>query len=432
MTVGIRFRPGDLLMRCPLAPRFALLAALAAGALPLLLRPGAADEPAAVTFPEFKMQEIERGLGVGYAVLPVDINNDAKPDLVVVDQRRVVWYQNPTWKRRVIIENQTKPDNVCVAAADIDRDGQIDLALGADWHPANTKSGGTIQWLSRGPTLDDRWTVHPIGEEPTVHRMRFVDLDVTGKPYLVVVPLMGRDSTPAKNWLDGRPVRVLAYRVPKDPVGERWVPEVLDQSMHVVHNFFPVAPAGGGGRDILTASYDGVSLLSRSGEKWTRRQIGAGNQEHPAGSRGSSEVKQGHLKGGRPFIATVEPWHGNQVVVYTPPGNGQGLWDRHVLDDKLKWGHAVWCADLDGDGGDELIIGVRDNLSDKPGERCGVRIYKAVDDAGAKWQRHLLDEGGVAVEDLAAVDLDGDGRIDIVAVGRATHNARIYWNRGKR
>ena len=113
------------------------------------------------------------------------------------------------------------------------------------------------------------------------------------------------------------------------------------------------------------------------------------------------------------------------------PTDAGGLWDRHVLDDKLKWGHAVWCADLDGDGGDELIIGVRDDLSDKPGEKCGVRIYKAVDDKGTKWQRHLLDEGGVRVEDLAAADLDGDGRIDLVAVGRQSHNARIYWNKAK-
>jgi hypothetical protein len=61
-----------------------------------------------------------------------------------------------------------------------------------------------------------------------------------------------------------------------------------------------------------------------------------------------------------------------------------------------------------------------------------VRIYKALDDKGEKWERHLLDEGGVAVEDLACADLDGDGRIDIVAVGRASHNARIYWNKGKK
>ncbi len=420
-------------MRNPLAPRLTLLAALAAGALALLLRPGeAADPPAPLPFPDFQVQEIERGLGVGYAVLAVDINNDAKPDLVVVDQRRVVWYQNPTWKRRTIIEGKTRPDNVCVAAADIDRDGFVDLALGADWRPFNTKSGGTIQWLSRGPTLDDPWTVHPIAEEPTVHRMRFVDLDVTGRPYLVVAPLMGRNSTQAKNWADGQPVRLLAYRVPKDPVGQRWVPEVIDESLHVVHNFCGVPPASGEGMDLLTASYEGVNLLTHSGDKWTRRHVGAGNQDRPNSNRGSSEVKQGRLRGRGTYIATIEPWHGNQVVVYTPPPDGRGLWRRRVIDDKLKWGHAVWCADLDGDGDDELIVGVRDNLSDKPGERCGVRIYKATDGTGARWERYLLDEGGVAVEDLAAADLDRDGRMDIIAVGRATHNARIYWNRPRR
>ena len=185
--------------------------------------------------------------------------------------------------------------------------------------------------------------------------------------------------------------------------------------------------------DILTASYEGVNWLSRDGDKWKRRHVGAGNQATPDASRGSSEVKMGKLKDGTPFIATIEPWHGNEVVVYTPPADpGKELWERHVLDNKLKWGHAVWCADLDGDGGDELIVGVRDNLSDKPGEKCGVRIYKALDAKGGKWERHLIDEGGVAVEDLAVADLDGDGKPDIVAVGRATKNVRIYRNLGKK
>ena len=380
----------------------------------------------------FETTEIEAGLGVGYAVLLVDLNGDGKKDIVVVDQTRVVWYENPTWKRRVILQGQTKPDNVCMAAYDIDGDGQLDLALGADWKPFNTKEGGTLQWLKRGKTLDDPWTLYAIAEEPTVHRIRFVDLDGDGKPALVVAPIMGRDSTKDKNWMDGAPVRLLAFRIPKDPTRDRWTPEVLDESLHVVHNFYPV-PAGDGkgkGMDLLTASYEGVNLFSRDGDKWVKHLIGAGNQDNPAGSRGSSEVKRGKFKSGMPYIATIEPWHGNQVVVYTPPADPKAPWERHVLDDKLKWGHAVWCTDLDGDGDDELIVGVRDNLSDKPGEKCGVRIYKAMDERWQKWDRRLIDEGGVAVEDLAAADLFGDGRIDIVAVGRASHNIRIYRNKG--
>jgi hypothetical protein len=380
-------------------------------------------------WPRFRTEELETTLTVGYAVLLSDLNGDGKTDIVVVDTTRVLWYENPTWKRRTIIAGQTKPDNVCIAAADIDGDGQVDLALGADWKPFNTRQGGTLQWLRRGKTLDEPWTLYPIGEEPTVHRIRFVDLYGEGKPQLVVGPLMGRNSTREKNWLDGLPVRMLAYRIPRDPTRDRWVPEVIDESLHVVHNFALVPAARSRGMDVLTASYDGVHLLRHEGEKWSRQHLGAGNQDNPRSNRGASEIKQGKLKSGTPYIATIEPWHGHQVVVYTPPTQ-KGLWRRHVIDEQLKWGHAVWCANLDGDGDEELIIGVRDNLSDRPGERCGVRLYKAVDGGGTSWRRHDLDPGGVAVEDLAAADLNGDGRTDIVAVGRQTRNLRIYWNEG--
>ena len=219
---------------------------------------------------------------------------------------------------------------------------------------------------SSGKTLDEPWTVYPIGEEPTVHRIRFADLDGSGKPALIVGPLMGRDSTAAKNWMDGSPVRLLAYRIPQDPARDRWVPEVIDESLHVMHNFRPVPPPTRQGHGRADGQLRGrARLLAPDEQVDARRKIGTGNQDNPKGNRGASEIKRASSRAARPFIATIEPWHGNQVVVYTPPETGEGLWERHVIDEKLKWGHAVWCADLDGDGDDELIIGVRDDLSDE-------------------------------------------------------------------
>ena len=41
---------------------------------------------------------------------------------------------------------------------------------------------------------------------------------------------------------------------------------------------------------------------------------------------------------------------------------------------------------------------------------------------------NLFDENTMACEDLVLADLDGDGKLDIIAAGRATKNVKIYWN----
>jgi hypothetical protein len=398
--------------------------------------PGAAQEF------KFRIQEFETQLGVGYAVTLVDMNEDRKTDIVVVDQERVIWYESPSWKRHTLIQNQTKPDNVCIAPYDIDGDGKLDFALGADWRPFDTRNSGTIQWLSRGKSADGLWSVHSIGTEPTVHRMRWADLDGDGRDELIVVPLMGRGTT--RPHFAEAPLRILAYKIPKDPARGPWEPEVISQELHVAHNFEPTDFDGDGRTDLLVASFEGVTLLTRSqAGKWTHTRLGTGNQE-TSPNRGASEIKRGKLTDGSSYIATIEPWHGFQVVAYTPPtaaarANADGsdsanpLWTRTVLDERLQWGHAVWCANLDEDADEELIIGVRDDY--KKGDDhvpSGLRIYDPHSSGGqVEWKSQYIDLGGVAIEDLAAADLDADGRIDIVAVGRKTKNGRIYWNQGK-
>ena len=126
----------------------------------------------------FRAQEIQKDFGVVYAVTTADINGDGKPDIVAINPTQVVWYENPTWDKHVILDGVSKKDNVALAVYDVDGDGQADVALGADWQPTNTNGGGSLQWLGR---KNGAWKFTPLGQEPTLHRIRFGDVDGDGK-----------------------------------------------------------------------------------------------------------------------------------------------------------------------------------------------------------------------------------------------------------
>lgn len=363
---------------------------------------------------KFRVQEIQKDWGVVYAVSLADINRDGKLDVVAINNTQVAWYENPTWKRHLILDGVTKKDNVCFDVHDVDGDGKPDMALGADWQPTNTAAGGSLQWL-RQQSPGAPWSLTALGEEPTLHRMRWGDIDGDGRKELIVVPLHGR-GTKGPQW-EGQGLRLLVFRVPQNPASEPWPMEVADDSLHIGHNF--IVENG----EIWVASREGVHALKRgAGGKWTKRKIGDGQP---------GEIKAGRVNRIR-HLATVEPWHGNSIVVYrepTEPLNPQGtprpkvdlsgkLWQREVIEDKLNQAHALGWADFDGDGSDEVAVGWR-------GKPWGVAVYRRSE--SGKWDKTMVDDG-MATEDLAVGDLDGDGKPEIVAGGRTTSNVRIYWN----
>lgn len=382
--------------------------------------------------PKFEAQEIDPHVGnVCYAVTTADVNGDQAPDVVALTEDAIVWFANPKWDKHVILKGATEHDNVCIQAHDIDGDGRVDFTVGAAWRPTDTQGGGTLQWVRQN--ADGTWTLHPIGSEPTLHRIRWGKVLGDGKKQLIVAPLQGRGTKPP-DWGEGNGVRILVYSVPEDPAKDEWPVEVAADSLHTVHNIWPVDFDGDGQDEVLCAAWEGVFLLDRDKEgHWTTTQLGSGNQEGMP--KGSSEIKLGRLDGERTYIATIEPWHGFQVVAYTPREDAEGLWLRRVIDEPDKGGHAVWVADLDGDDEQELIVGQREeNESPNDGVRGpGVWVFDPVADSSPiEFTKLVLDDGGMACEDLVAEDLDGDGLAEIIAGGRSTHNVKIYWNRTER
>jgi len=373
------------------------------------------------SLPPFRAVEIDSKISIGYAVTTADVDGDHKPDILVVDKKQIVWYRNSSWEKFVIAENLTEADNVCIAATDIDGDGKAEIAVGAAWNPGDTVNSGAVFYLIPPKDRTQKWEPVELPHEPTVHRMRWMKNGAGGFD-LVVVPLHGRGNKGG----EGAGVKILRYKMPADP-RKPWKTEVVNESLHMTHNLNLVQWTEHADGELLVAGKEGIFHFANEGGSWKSQQL-AGNPVAEDGFKGAGEVRHGKLPNGETFLVTVEPMHGNQVVIYTSPEKS-AAWHRHVIDSSLNEGHAVACGDLLGIGSDQVVVGWRGK---DPQGKVGIKVFIPTDKNGREWSQTLLDDNGMACEDLCLADLNGDGKLDVIASGRATKNIKIYFNEGAR
>jgi hypothetical protein len=366
----------------------------------------------------------------GYQVAVADVNGDGRPDVLALSSAEsiVEWYENPSWRARPI----TTATHQNISLAPLFRKGypQRGLALASDFSLHDSTQGGSVWWGEPGDSLDSEWSLRLLGRIPTSHRLRWADLDGTGRLGLVDVPLLGYGAK-EPDYKGGAPLTwfeppepLLRGHVSATDTGKgAWLPHLIDDSLTVVHGVHIMDWDNDGRDEILTASFEGVHLFHSTGAghdlRWTKTRLAAGDQASSP-RRGSSEIGVGRLDGRR-FLATIEPWHGEHVVVYMRGKQGD-LWSRYAVDDSFRDGHALACADLDGDGNDEIVAGFR-------GPGTSLYVYYSVDPSGLKWERQTLDTQ-MAASGVVVADINGDGLADVVAIGASTANVQWYENLG--
>jgi hypothetical protein len=169
--------------------------------------------------------------------------------------------------------------------------------------------------------------------------------------------------------------------------------------------------------DLLTAANDGVDLFRPMLGKGAEHLCAGGSGQAP--NKGSSEVGLGSLGGAR-FIATIDPWHGTDGVIYTPGASATEVWTRQVLGSDFEHGHGMAIGDFNGDGFDEVVAG--------GGQGAMTQLIYRYTPSSKKWDKIMLDAGSVAVSGMEAVDMNGDGAIDVVTIG----SSNVVWYENSR
>ncbi|WP_168565521.1 FG-GAP repeat domain-containing protein [Crateriforma spongiae] len=363
------------------------------------------------TTPQFQwsVQTVDE-IQIGYGVQLEDVNGDGKRDIVLADKRTIQWYESPSWTKHVIAEDLTKRDNVCVTARDIDGDGRCEIAIGGQWNYRESVKDGAVFYLVPPQDQTQLWEPVRLHNDPSTHRMHWVRTG-TDQYRLIVKPLRGKGSVDG----DGPALRILEYTMPQDP-REPWGYSVVSESLHLSHNFHRVNWDDDPEEELIVAAKEGVWHFDRGEDGWTPRQL----TEDFAG-----EIRDGRLPNGKRFIVTIEPKHGSTSAVYVQSDDG-GLWQRQaILDQALKDGHALACADFLGVGSDQIVVGWR--AMNDPGVP-GIKLFVPAADDGSRWTEQRLSAEEIAVEDLKVADMNDDGKVDIVAAARQTKNLVILFN----
>src|ERR1019366_1610703 len=355
--------------------------------IPWILLCGALSAAPPVRFAE---HTVATGLTGGYQVVAVDMNHDGKIDLVALasGMTELGWFENPGWQRHVIAGNLSGMINMAAWAVDGDR---------------------IVSVLRHNGDPRQPWSIREIDRLPTSHRLRWADIDGSGKKVVINQPLTAANVEHPEDHAH----TPLAFYRP----GEWKRQTISEQDEGVVHCIYIVDWDGDGRNEILTAGFTGIHLYKLGGDgRWSRTEIAKGDPA-PWPKSGSSDVAVGQL-GKRRYLAAIEPWHGNQVAIYQ---ESAGTWPRHVIDDSLSDGHTILTADLNGDGFDEVIAGYRGK---------GVNVYYAQDAKGVEWTKVVLDNSLAA----ATANLkwyENLGRPDIACIGAATANLKWYENLGR-
>jgi len=359
--------------------------------------------------PLFKMRKIDdkrfESCNVG------DFNNDGKPDIVAGEYI----YFGPDFTKKIKFR-EIKSDinesgdgyawDFMDAPIDVDGDGLIDIVT-LSWH------GQQIEWFKNpGPgKIDSLWVGSLVEKNGSFESGDLWDLKGNGKKD-VIVP-----NPSITTW----------YSVGKKEDGSTGLIRHLVEDEGRPFGV-GVGDVNGDGRpDILrpTAWFEAPEDLEHG--TWIAHPIAVGGPNGQADHTPQILVCDVNGDGRNDIVTSSAHQHGIFWYEQLP---GKDKWRQHTIDNTWTQAHALCLADIDKDGKLELIAGkrFRAHNGNDPEEDQPPRVYyykwTVGKDGDGKdnvtWTRHTItyNEGVGSSMGIYAVDLDGDGDLDLVMTSK--------------
>ncbi len=358
-----------------------------------------------------------------YGLAIADINGDSRLDIIAGSTAEPIlaWYEAPHWQRHIVTDEGS--GHITIAPHDLTGNGVPELIVGSGFNRGVNAAEGYLQWLEAPTQPHQNWTSHRIADVPFIHRIALANF----------APNENRPNPPEPNFLivasirgpDGKPGEwhspgsLWCYELPDNPHAT-WHRRLIDDALHINHGLSINDIALDGRDDVLISCTEGLIWY----EPPTAPMTGEW-RKWLISNRECSDAFAADIDGdGINEILAIEPWHGNNLVWYKATGDlRQDPWHRHLIDDTLNRGHSLAAVDIDGDGLLEIICGYN-------GEGTSLHLYRPEELAQHRWNKETIDAGGLGVGQMQIVDMNGNGQLDIVASGLSTGNVKWYENQG--
>ncbi|CAL1708583.1 unnamed protein product [Somion occarium] len=398
-----------------------------------------ASSPASM--PSFMKDEVEGGRSDGYWIeaFPYHAGDKTGQNLIGYG----LGFENTTSKVEMFI-NPFNPKNktsnwdrrqlaalefpVSMTYADISGNGYNDVIISDRYGPSMDDiwhDGGRVSWLENtGDTNAENWTRRTMGASPGMHRLKAGHFTRTDRVQICAAPIVVKSSDLTT------PAPIIIFTAPDDPKSTHanWSPVFITE-LHLVHEIIVVPDPQGGLDRLMFAGRDGVNFLWYEELAWKTLNVGKGLPQDAipnspywgSGSVAVARVDDDYAG----YIGSCEGFHGNTVSVYTKSCNAsKGIvgieWTRHVLEDfgplndKFTGSiHEVVCADVDGDGVDELLVAMMGSAPPSF-DKTGVWCYKPTDLEKGKFSKMKLSNDSAGR--IAIADLLSNGRLDFSTI----------------